>query len=302
MPIETVVAEATFVGNAMLSVGDGTPYNAVYGRVPRMLPSIDQVSPTGQPQSSNKTLEDSHRLREISIEAMIHASAVARLGRALNTRTTMPAQRLALDVGEPVDFYREPTNKDTSGWMGPAEVLDVSKVERGVVVVRWNSQQLNVSLNNVRRHMFHFVFLECQAFLSRQNAWAHIKQCVEQAGVNSLIQVGLAYQDGHWCLTKANSEFHSLMSAVRHFAENQLHLSGVVSARIGQGVKTLHAIKGYSSAVVVLWSCKYDCLLIDQVSTSPNMVDALAIHKIYTNWSYLRVLQILCNAEHHVEE
>ena len=89
--------------------------------------------------------------------------------------------------------------------MGPAEVIDVSKIQRGVIVVRWNSQQLDVSLNNARRHMVHFVFLECQAFLSRQNAWAHIKYCAEQAGANSLQQVGLAYQDGHWYMTKVNS-------------------------------------------------------------------------------------------------
>ena len=82
----------------MLAVNDSTPYNAVYGRVPRVLPSIDQIQ---EPNSSEEPLpgliKDTHRLREISVQAMIEGSATARLGRAINTRTTMDARHLDPD-------------------------------------------------------------------------------------------------------------------------------------------------------------------------------------------------------------
>ena len=54
---------------------------------------------------------------------MIEASARARLGRAMNTRTTMAGQRLNLHVGEEVDVYRKPDTKDVSGWHCEASVM-----------------------------------------------------------------------------------------------------------------------------------------------------------------------------------
>ena len=95
-------------------MGGSTPYNAVYGRVPRMLPSIDQISAPGEVNEPNpRTLASTHRLREISIQAMVEGSARARLGRALNTRSTISAQKINLKIGEEVDIYRAPNNKDT---------------------------------------------------------------------------------------------------------------------------------------------------------------------------------------------
>eukprot|EP00974_Lingulodinium_polyedra_P039807 3819518-Lingulodinium_polyedra.AAC.1 len=64
---------------------------------------------------------------------MVEGSARARLGRTLNARTTMSAQHLNLQVGEEVDFYRQPTSKDVSGWLGPAEVIDTSRAVRGII-------------------------------------------------------------------------------------------------------------------------------------------------------------------------
>ena len=43
LPFEAVVAEAVFAGNALLTVNGSSPYNAVFGRVPRILPGMDQI-------------------------------------------------------------------------------------------------------------------------------------------------------------------------------------------------------------------------------------------------------------------
>ena len=61
-------------------------------------------------------------------------------------------------MGEEVDIFRAPSNKDASGWEGPAEVIDVSRATRGVVSVKHNSHVKEVQLSNVRRHL-HFVTL-----------------------------------------------------------------------------------------------------------------------------------------------
>jgi hypothetical protein len=89
---------------------------------------------------------------------MVEGSARARLGRALNKRTTLSAQKLNLQVGEEVDIFRAPNNKDTPGWEGPAEVIDVSRATRGVISVKHNSHVKEVQLSRVRRHL-HFITL-----------------------------------------------------------------------------------------------------------------------------------------------
>jgi hypothetical protein len=43
MPFSSILAEAVFAGNVLLSVNGSTPCNAVCGSVPRIRPSIDQV-------------------------------------------------------------------------------------------------------------------------------------------------------------------------------------------------------------------------------------------------------------------
>ena len=43
VPFELQMSEAVFAGNALITVNGSTPYNAVYGRVPRLLPGIEQI-------------------------------------------------------------------------------------------------------------------------------------------------------------------------------------------------------------------------------------------------------------------
>ena len=99
MPFHSILAEAVFCGNALLSINGSSPYNAVYGRVPQILPGIDQVRPPGD-EREPATFRPAQRLREVSVQAIVEGSARARLGRADNTRTTASAQNLNLQIGE----------------------------------------------------------------------------------------------------------------------------------------------------------------------------------------------------------
>ena len=235
----SILAEAVFCGNALLSVDNSTPYNGLYGRVPCILPSINQIEePSGGSKAEPDTLRHVNRLREISVQAMVEGSARARLGRAMNIRTTMPAQRLNLQVGEEVDFFKQPSTKDTLGWNGPAEVVDVSKATRGVVTVRWNSRPLEVQLANIRRHLHFLVYLSSPLKIttSQDNALSHIKHAVENMTRGGVIQVGVVKTNSEWTRSANNSQQVGLMSAVQFFAENHLHLHNVISARAGIGL------------------------------------------------------------------
>jgi len=45
VPFPRLLAEAVFAGNALISINSTTPYNAVYGRVPSILPDINHLLP-----------------------------------------------------------------------------------------------------------------------------------------------------------------------------------------------------------------------------------------------------------------
>ena len=47
------LSEAVFSGNAMLTVGGSTPYNALYGNVPCILPGIEQTEDLGKAEWPN---------------------------------------------------------------------------------------------------------------------------------------------------------------------------------------------------------------------------------------------------------
>ena len=125
-----------------------------------MLPDIEQA-PDGGTRDSDALpypglLRHSHRLREIALQQMIEGTARARLGRALNTKTLPAGQIEGYKVGEEVDFYRPPSTKDVSGWMGPATVVDVSELSRGHISIRFQRGAIARRLADGRRHLHFF--------------------------------------------------------------------------------------------------------------------------------------------------
>ena len=70
-----VFADAVFSKNALLSIGDGTPYIALLGRVPPLLPQIEHISGTAS-LNDGTGIEGSrhiHRLREVTAPSMVDA-------------------------------------------------------------------------------------------------------------------------------------------------------------------------------------------------------------------------------------
>ena len=55
---------------------------------------------------------------------MIEATALVKIKRALDSKTSISGQQLDYQPGELVDHFIEPNQKDISGWQGPATVLE----------------------------------------------------------------------------------------------------------------------------------------------------------------------------------
>jgi hypothetical protein len=183
IPFIQRLGEAGFCGNALLTINNTTPYNSVYGRVPRILPDIncpDAQHEEDQPMPG--LIRHTHRLREIAVQAMVDGTARARLGRALTTRTLAPGEAEGYQLGEEVDIFRhQGQSKDVSGWHGPCNIVDLTRVDRGIIVVRSNNQVKDVKCGDVRRHLAFLCFLTARArVMSGGPGWQHSRQLVEE--------------------------------------------------------------------------------------------------------------------------
>ena len=195
----------------------------MYGRVPNILPSIDQVNPPDAERDPH-LVRHTHRLREVSVQAIVEGSARARLGRAQNTRTTMTAESLNLQVGEEIDFFRPQGTKDVSGWFGPATVVDVSKATRGVITLRYQNQVTEAMLQNVRRHLHFWTALAAPL----RRPYHHtcvldtIAAILEQLPPGVLRQYGQVWNSKGWHRAALDSSHPGWVHAVRFYAENHL--------------------------------------------------------------------------------
>ena len=154
MTARCIVAESVFAKNCMLSIHGVSPYQALLGRQPPILQDFEPASATALADAESGIPGISrhiHRLRAAAVEAIVRGSAESQLRRAELSRTRPAAELMDLSVGDSVDFFREPPNKDMSGWSGPAEVCDLQQLRDGVISVRWHGRVINCSPRDVRR-------------------------------------------------------------------------------------------------------------------------------------------------------
>eukprot|EP00959_Pyramimonas_sp_CCMP1952_P130493 2728769-Pyramimonas_sp.AAC.2 len=110
-----------------------SPCNALIGRQPAMLPDLpvlDHEQPTGTSDHSQEQV-----IREVRIEAITQATAVAKTTRALRTKASISGQQY-YDEGDLVDYHRPATTRgDRGGWNGPFPFVR-NDPDMGQVIIR----------------------------------------------------------------------------------------------------------------------------------------------------------------------
>ena len=108
-------------------------------------------------------------------------------------------------------------------------------------------------------------------------------------------------EPGKWTMTTNIATQKGLFHAAKFYAENQLHLVNVTAVRAGIGLRTLDAISGYSTSLILLWEPgpHPEMHTFETTQAHANMVARVRVNSFSDNWANLRVLQILCR-EHLV--
>ena len=145
--MDELVDEAVEAKNTIITVKGGvTPQEAVFGVKSPLLPDMSEGdAPLEDPDG--RTV---HRTREMALQAMIQVTAEERIKGALRSKTRKSTKAENYVHGDAVEFWRQPVNKDSSGWKGPAVVVAVDD-EQGIIWVRWQGQCLLCRPADVRK-------------------------------------------------------------------------------------------------------------------------------------------------------
>ena len=109
IPFYQRLSEATFAGNALTSINGSTPYNAVYGRTPVLLPPLEVINEEGEiAPVTNRMI---NRVRELAVQAIVDCTAHNRLLQALRTRTLPSGEAQELQVNMAEEYYIHPNNQ-----------------------------------------------------------------------------------------------------------------------------------------------------------------------------------------------
>ena len=66
------------------------------------------------------------RVRTIAINNMIQTTAIAGVGRSLSTKTHHGVEQSGIRENDLVDVWRQPSNKDVSGWKDLTKWFDLN--------------------------------------------------------------------------------------------------------------------------------------------------------------------------------
>ena len=97
IPFPRILGDAVLALNSLTSINGCSPYTAVLGRMPTLLPADDCIMSDGVPDISSR---HTYRLREIAVQAIAEGTAKERMRRALNTQTRPAGEELEYKIGQ----------------------------------------------------------------------------------------------------------------------------------------------------------------------------------------------------------
>ena len=303
IPFTRMVSEATFALNALTSVNGQSPYAAVLGRVPALLPGEENIMPDDIPGPCS---QHSHRLREMAVQAIAEGTARERMRRAMNSQTRPAGIEHEFKVGDAVDYWREPLGKDTSGWRGPATVADLTRLEHGRVGIRTSTDQVLTCRLQDLRHSLSLWSEELSVFFGAvdhiapagsqaSNAQSLAQQFVDAMRPGVVLTLGtIKTSEGEWIETPQTQAHRVICQACIYIAETVFHLNHVAAVRLASGVRTLTSRDEFVSVVTLWWTAAGSRQLefLHSDSSKLSWVDVLG-----QRWKEVRMIQFLCVAD-----
>ena len=290
LPVEVtrVLSEAVYAGNALTTINGQSPYTAVLGRVPSILPDAVSVADdtVGAPSSAH-----THRLREIAIQAIVEGTARDRMKRALHTPTRTSGEEMEYRVGESVEYFRPPENKDASGWRGPATIVDLTRLEHGRIGIRTRADNvISCRVQDVRRCLYYWSNPITTA-PHATSAQRVTQEFSDQLRKGSHITLGhIKDNKGNWQLTPSTKSHPGVYEAALYVASQVFQMINTSTVRFGHAIRSLPERSEFTGSITIYWTEAGDRNLQFFHSTETKISTAQLVGR---NWVEIRCMQFL---------
>ena len=223
--------------------------------------------------------------------------------RAMSTQTQPMGAEFEFQLGQNVDWYRDPPSKDMSGWRGPGVVADLSRLEHGRIGVRTSTDQvITCRLQDVRHSLSMWseelsVYFGHPDYMSPGGSQANqaqqlVQQVVDDLRPGSVLTLGhIRTAEGRWVESAATQVNRSVLLASMFVAETVFQLCNVVAVRLARSIRTLTSREEFSSALT-LWWCGHGSRQIHFLHSQGTKVATVEL--VGQAWPDLRIMQFLC--------
>ena len=143
-----LAAELELDSNTSLSYAGVTPYQCLNGALPR--PIFNDEMEGLSSYSDAEPFYEMQQVRIRSTQAFQQALLRYRVHKATTARPRKEAQQ-TYKVGDTVDIWRRPKQRDLQGWRGPAIVIQL--LGEGMLCVRWQSMVIDLPVHHVNSHI-----------------------------------------------------------------------------------------------------------------------------------------------------
>ena len=191
---------------------------------------------------------DAYAIRRLAISSMIQATADTKARIAEASKTRRSGELLELKLGDLVEFYRKPLTKDASGWHGPAEVVNLTNLQDGLLHVKWQGRVLSVRIQDVRTAMVYLTFLmkpsgPIRNFQSRSRkpVRMHVAFGLDETGSKTGLNV------------RRNRSHSNLLTAGLYLSAVCMNLQGVIGFRCGTHAQNLPAV-AFDDTLLLWWN------------------------------------------------
>jgi hypothetical protein len=223
-----------------------SPYNAYTGRQPSFLPDLENIDFSKEGENSSGLREE--RIRQAGITAITQSTAVAKVNRALKTKTTLDGSQYT--VGQLVDYHRPTHDKDShGGWNGPCRVIR-NEPERGQLIcmrggreaiVRYPDARLTLFVESIYATMIH----------DRHEAMDIVIDYVSRLTPGKApITFGFPAGDH---LTSASKNAPKVFLALQYVIRNMFRIPQVTAVRLGRSFHKVAASQHATGSTLIYY-------------------------------------------------
>ena len=300
VPFEQVLSSCVFMHNSLTVINNTTPYQALLGRQPAMLPPFEGGhSGEVDSQARSETNTRHHaRVREVTAMSYIEATARARLLRIEKHKARPAAERLdtqAFVPGALCDIWFEPLNKDQSGWRGPAKLLSCNATQ-GDVHVRIQGRTLQRKVGEVREHIPYLVFAGVVGSSYSRHLLALQHYC-QGLSFQHIRILGVVHSHKGWTTTKLScvQPGKSVVQSALIVSSSILHINSCVTIRMWRGCPKVCPLDGHNESEIIVWAEGFEDV-VQHFESNPGDLDRPVPTKELTQF-YMSDLGVKLTAE-----